>query len=230
MTRERGSAVVEFVVLAVVLAVPVTGALAAVLTVHPSGSLPSPRPLRRPWRSRARAGTTARRASRPSPVARFAGGVMTDLSCEPWCALARCPRDGHRHSADRGAPWATPLQVTQQHSQVVDRFAAPDLGDDRGSVLILGLAGIVLVVTVVLVAGDYRGVVLGPAGSATVRRRGCSGGCSGDRPGPLLPRRDRWIRLPLIPPAARVRAARWSRRHGVWWTYGSTEETWCASQ
>ena len=126
MTRERGSAVVEFVVLAVVLAVPVTGALAAVLTVHSqrltaqSAAAAAALAVAREGGGQPLAERVVRAQWRGSPE-----GVMTDLSCEPWCA-----RPGARVTvtvtAQIAVPmWPTPLQVTQQQSQVVDRFAAP---------------------------------------------------------------------------------------------------------
>lgn len=83
-----------------------------------------------------------------------------------------------------------------------------DPGDDRGSVLILGLAGIVLVVTVVLVAGDI-------AALSSARRGAQLSADAAARAAVQAVDLDRYYRgeiggsrLPLDPTAARVRAAR----------------------
>jgi hypothetical protein len=123
MTRDQGSAVVEFVVLAVVLAVPVTGALTSVLAVH-SHRLAA-------QSAAAAAALAVARQGGGQPLAErvvrahwdgSAAGVITTLDCDPWCA-----RPGARVTVTVTADvdvalWPRPVQVSQQHSQVVDRF------------------------------------------------------------------------------------------------------------
>lgn len=122
--RDRGSAVVEFVVLAVVLSVPITSGLAAIVRIH-TGRLAA--------QSAASAAALA--------VARDGGGLatadkvvhahwdepvdlVTTLACEPWCGQPGGTVTVTVHLAVPVPPWPGPVSLVQSHTQVVDRYAA----------------------------------------------------------------------------------------------------------
>ncbi len=116
MTRDRGAAVLEFVVVAIILMVPVATAITAVVQVFT---------VRATTQSAAAAAALATARHGPGPahatVRRYLPDARVAVRCDPGCDSPGA-RVTVRVTQEVRALMAT-VTIAQEQSQVVDRFA-----------------------------------------------------------------------------------------------------------